>query len=656
MMLPSYEGNRYANLGLAILKALTKNQLENGTIYDRIDKSNTPDNHYAHTFFALASLLSSRYQNICSQKAEKALEYFIHIPAKKKGHHEFNILACLLILKILRQQGAQKTGKLYPHHSFCFNLLNNYVTKTAFEARENTSHGNNWVAIQALILMLRYHQFKEIADFHRSNRLMDSYVLKWQLQDGIFYDAPRSSNSEYVETPLTYHAKFCMIVSLYAQISNRCDIYRAVIRGLDAHSKLVSPNGEGFYFGRTNNAIFGYVSALYAYETMINYLLSSKETDESITHRLQTYRQTADALFAYLTAMQERDGSLRLTPGSSCLYKAGWDSYMHHTVYNSYASAILLMTPHAEVLKKNNPANEKVSIQFLENSGFLAVKHKRSFLVVNVKGQEVDSRYVGMVPLIWQVEGKDLLPSPPCEENLKIRFTPVVIYRGTRYVPAKWWNTHIVNNKYGLTLFAEGVLNELSKLRLIKDLIPKPYTLAFNLLKKTGLTKTVKFSLTQRRNLVSDGLPFKKNLNQLFIIDTLKKSTKIRNLKMIPPSVLFSSANICNFDFQNGTPIIHLRNVDLDVKFKILSPPINHFYQTSHLDTSKGYATLITPQEVLLQDFEETFHSVALLQAIKKGQEPNYKIASEKDTITIFEDSTELLSLNNVNQTIEMNN
>jgi hypothetical protein len=660
MILPSCEGNRYTNCGIAVLEALTKDQLKNGTIYDIIDKANTPEDHYAHTFFALASLLSCRYQSNCSGNAKKALEYFINIPAKKKGHHEFNILACLLIMKILKQESDEENSKL-SFSSFLWGLLNNYAKQNPFEAKDNTPHGNNWIAIQALSLLLRYQQFNEADDLNRSNLLLDNFLLKLQLQDGIFYDAPRSVNSEHIETPLTYHAKFCMILSLYAQISNRSDIYQAVINGLDAYSKVISPNGEGFYFGRTNNAIFGYASALYAYETMMSHLLQSK-TGENITRRLQIYQQAADSLFAYLMAMQEQDGYLRLTPGASSLHKAGWDSYMHHTVYNAYASALLLMTPHAKVPRKNSPANEKFSIELLEDSGFLALKYKRSFLALNVKGQKLDYRYAGMVPLTWQVEGTDLLSSPPYGENLKLGFIPALVFEDTPYVPVKWRNTHIVNNKYGVTLFAEGMLNELSNFRLKHRGTSKPYAFALNLLRKTGLTSPVKSAITPRKSSFSGRLPFalyrgitiSKKLDKLFVIDTVKKSKELPNLQVFSSSILLSSTNIRSFNFQNGGLIIHLRNGDMAVKFKSLSPLISRFYRTSPLDTSKGPATLVTPQTVLLQDSEETFHSVALLQVAKKGQDTNYKTVSENDTITIFENSTELLSLNNVKQTINM--
>lgn len=660
MILPNFKRNRYTDLGMDVLKSLTKNQLENGTLYDKVDHSNTPDDHYAHTFFALAAYLSYRCQNAYE---EKALEYFSNIPNKKRGHHEFNLLACLLIREILTQ------GRLAsPPQSSCFDLLTDYIKKAPFEAGENTAHGNNWVAIQALDLLLRYHQFKVPDDLQRANHLIDHYVLRWQLPDGIFYDTPRSPNAKYIKTPLTYHAKFCMVLSLYAQISNRCDVYRAVLRGLDALSKLVSPNGEGFYFGRTNNAIFGYVSALYAYETMIRYLLSSKERDKITADRVIIYRQTADALFSYLKDMQEPEGSLRLTPGSIGLRKAGWDAYMHHTVYNAYASAILLMTPYTQVLKKDYPSDKRTFVYFLENSGFLAVKHERNFLVMNTRGQGVDPRYIGMIPLIWYVEGVDLLPSPPTHKgDFKIGFIPVIISEDRRYVPATWRNINVIKNEYGVTVFSEGVLTEFPNPLnnrtegLFQRL--KSSTTVYNFSRKIGIIQIVKLARAWNKWLYPHIVPLKlyrgvvisNNGEEMFIVDTLKATRKIGKLRIIPPSLLISTKSISNLSAHDRELLIQLRNVELNIKFEILLPEIDNFDQASQLDTSKGPATLLTPSEVFLSNLEDSFHSVTWLKVYKRSQEPNCQIAVKKNRILIYEDSTLVLSINTVNRTIEVN-
>ena len=204
------------------------------------------------------------------------------------------------------------------------------------------------------------------------------------------------------------------------------------------------------------------MSALYAYETIIPYLLSSKERHTINADRIITYRQTADILFSYLRAMQEPNSSLRLTPGSIGHRKAGWDTYMHHTVYNAYASALLLMTPYTLVLKKGDLSNKKNSVHYLENSGFFALKHQRNFLALNTKGQSLDPRYAGMIPLAWYVEGEDLLPSPPIRsEDYKTGFIPVINIENKQYIPRYCRGVHIMNNKAGIAIFSEGVLTRL---------------------------------------------------------------------------------------------------------------------------------------------------------------------------------------------------
>lgn len=660
MKMANHERNRYTDLGADVLKALADDQLEDGTIYDEVDGSNTPDNHYAHTFFALAACLASRYQEGWKGKGEKALEYFANIPNKKKGHHEFNLLACLLIQETLKERWLASSERLA-----CSDYLLDYVKKAPFEAGEQTPHGNNWIAIQALDSLLRYHQLGNSSDLQRANHLINHYVLKWQLSDGIFYDAPQSPDAKHVRTPLTYHAKFCMILLLYAYFSDRIDVYRAALRGLDALSKLISPNGEGFYFGRTNNAIFGYASALYAYEAAIQHIVNSKEKDEATTNRIEVYRRTADALFSYLKAMQNSDGSLRLTPGSIGLYKAGWDSYMHHTVYNAYASAVLLMTPYTPALREANLSDRETSIHYLGDSGFLAVKHGHNFLVLNTKGQGTDPRYTGMTPLIWYVEEEDLLPSSLTrKEDFKTGFIPVIKVDARQYVPTAWHNARLVNNEAWVTIFSEGVLNRVFQFpsNKMKNLLQclKTSTALRNFARKSAMIQTLKvwnrwFQAHSIPLELYRGVIISRNCDSMFIIDTVKTTKKVGKLKIAPPSLLLSAKRASNLSICGNKLILQLKNAHLSSKFEILWPKIEQLDQLSQLDTSKGPATLLTPSEVFLSTFEGSFHSVALLQVYKEGRELDYQVKTEENEILIYKDSTLLLSINTVNRTVEFN-
>ncbi len=648
MTILNYEMNRYTELGIEVLKALADNQLESGTIYDKVDGSSAPDNHYAHTFFALAACLSSKYQKGWERRAEKALEYFASIPNGKRGHHEFNLLACLLIREALNQGWLANSEQLA-----CSDSLNDYIKKASFEAGEETPHGNNWIAIQALDLLLRYHQFGISTDLQRANHLIDHYTLKWQLADGIFYDAPRFPRAKYVQTPLTYHAKLCMILLLYAHLSDRADVYHATLRGLDALSKLVSPNGEGFYFGRSNNVIFGYASALYVYEAAIQHLVISEEKDEATTNRIRVYRRTADALFSYLKAMQNSDGSLRLTPGSIGLYKAGWDSYMHHTVYNAYASAVLLMTPYTPVLREANLSDRETSIHYLGDSGFLAVKHGHNFLVLNTKGQGTDPRYTGMTPLIWYMEGEDLLPSSPTrKEDFKTGFIPIIKVDARQYVPTAWHNTRLVNNEVWVTIFSKGVLNRVFQFpsNKMKNLL--------ECLKTSTALRKVWNRWFQTHSMLLElyrGVIISRNCDSMFIIDTVKTTKKVGKLKIAPPSLLLSAKRASNLSICGNKLILQLKNAHLSFKFEILWPELEQLDQLSQLDTSKGPATLLTPSEVFLSTFEGSFHSVALLQVYKEGRELDYQVKTEENEILIYKDSRLLLSINTVNRTVEFN-
>jgi hypothetical protein len=656
-VLSKFERNRYTDLGLEMLKSLEKNQLKNGTLYDKFDNSITPDNHYALAFFALAGCLSSTFYNTETKKAEKALEYFTHIPSSKMGHHEFNLLACLLIQEILTEGRLADLAQ-----SSCIDLITNYSKKGPFEAGKNTAHGNNWVAIQALVLLLRYRQFKAPDDLRKADFLIDHYVLRWQLADGLFYDYPRSTSALHFTIPLSYHAKFCMVLSFCAQITGRLDIYHAVLRGLDALSKLVSPSGEGFYFGRTNNAIFGYVSALYAYETMIQHLFSCEPTEEN-TNRVVVYSKTADALFFYLKTMQELDGSLRLTPGSFALQKSGWDSYMHHTVYNAYASAILLMTPHMTIIEKARPNDKKTD--FLRDSGFLIVRSKRNFLVINTKSQGTDLRYSSMIPLIWETNGIALIAPQPIHRSSG-GFIPIVTTKNKRISPSDWHNVSVVNNDYGFAIFSEGELIDIPKFvdTKVTFLLQrfKSSKIIRSLLRNSGLIQLAKLERMWNTQLPKQRVPMSLQLyrgvvvpisgEELFIVDALKATNNKGDLRIIPPSFLALSKIADKLSVNRGKLLVKLEGCgDSNFKFEILSPETDKFNRISEVDTSKGPGTLLTPRGAFLANTDDTLHSIVWLKVYKKNQEPHCQIEVKKNTVMINEDTSPELEINTINKT-----
>ena len=76
----------------------------------------------------------------------------------------------------------------------------------------------------------------------------------------------------------------------------------AIVKGLLTLGEFIAPDGEAFYYGRSNNAIFGYISAIFAFEKT-----GKLDIEKNLA---QSFKQYAKKLFVFLKQWQQPDGHL----------------------------------------------------------------------------------------------------------------------------------------------------------------------------------------------------------------------------------------------------------------------------------------------------------------------------------------------------------
>ncbi|MBD3184295.1 hypothetical protein GF312_18575 [Candidatus Poribacteria bacterium] len=391
------------------------NQLSDGKIYDPIIEKPTPDNQYALTFFILAAMVigdKNQDTNLISS-AEKTLKYYLKLPSRSYGCHEFNNLALIFIYERLNVFDSPEKFK---------SDLEKRISNFRYQAKIGSGTSNNWFAIRAVCHLMKHKLFQSQKDRDEAEFLLKNYILKWQLKDGLFYDYPDDVNPHRYATPLTYHAKICSMLCLCYELNADDKLLEAIIKGLSVLGKFIAPDGEAFYYGRSNNAIFGYASAIFAYEKAVRFNI-----DNNTAQRFLMY---ARRLFDFLKQWQQPDGHICVVTNSEEKDRTGWDVYTHNVVYNAYTVALLALlseTDYQEIPKTRSENGN--NIYNASEAGLLRIQNQNTFLALSTKGQSItkgsilfaDLRYHGMNILTLKYKGRTVIPPPPLMWNLENR-------------------------------------------------------------------------------------------------------------------------------------------------------------------------------------------------------------------------------------------
>ena len=395
----------YYKMASSIFKYLCRCQKQNGSIYDS-NISSTLDAQYHQANFSLSAIILYLINRDDSYyiKALSTLKYYTNIPLEvRKGGCDFSNFPILLSYSLLHHMRSEHPLRI---------LLQEYIAAMpnyASMAKKHT-YGNNFITLRALNQLLRFKLLGEKEDIQSAQYHMDC-TLKWQFDDGIFYDYPRYLNYGQGIPSLAYHSKITLIILLFGIVSKEHYIIDKAIHGLDALAKLTSYDGEAFYYGRTNNALYGYACGILAYR-----IASSITRDVSLAEK---YKKCERALFRFCSRYVAKDGHLYIVPNDLENERCGFDNYMYVTVYNAFIMSMLLLS---SIIKENTfPLKTYCSpeVHYLEESGFIVKKGEKITTAFNLKGHNyyqqymLDPRFTCCTPLLLKFNGHDILPTVP---------------------------------------------------------------------------------------------------------------------------------------------------------------------------------------------------------------------------------------------------
>jgi hypothetical protein len=401
-----------AGIAVRIAEYLRANQDERGTIFDVIDNEFTPLGQYGITFYALSAFLIYRNTGDAGwyESGSRAISFYLDnaeadVERADRGHKEFNDLAILKIFELLKSfDSAEALGR----------KVESYVRGRIPDVADlKVRIPNNWMSMRAACCAIKSKLFPGGPD-NEGRWLFEKYVLGVQLKDGFFYDCPPVTGLERAETPLVYHAKICAMLAMGYEVYGSAEMLRALLRGLDVFAEFIAPDGECCYYGRTNNGVFGYAGAVYAYQRTAGYLADGDR-------RKARYAGISNLLSGWIKKWQLPDGHVAIAPNSHESEKMGWDVYMHGTVYNAYTAAMLLL---AGDLGPSGTFSDGKGLFHALDAGLMKLGRNNRFHVMSTRGQDVEdpgiygrARYKGLNILKMLRDGGDVFSPPEINDS-----------------------------------------------------------------------------------------------------------------------------------------------------------------------------------------------------------------------------------------------
>lgn len=399
----------YCNRASAIFTFLASQQRPDGAIIDR-NISDVPaplDAQYHHSNMTLAGTMlhilnPEKHEYI--DRALGAMRYYLSVPMeKRKAGVDFSNLP-FLIAYALTSGNANGREEL-------LDALAGHIKDMRHHADLNPSgtYGNNFVALRSLNHLIRFKITEDAADAEQAAFFME-HTLKWQMDDGVFYDFPREANDPRGIPSLAYHSKITLITLLYGIISGEQRILDRALAGLESLVNLTANDGEAFYYGRTNNALYGYACAVLALRAAANLL-----GDAAPARRFKHFEH---GLYRFTASHAAKDGHLYIAPNPFEDSRSGFDNYMYVTVYNAFMMTALLLSA---VIKDSPLPEERCAgeTHYMKPSGFLIRKRASLSAAFNLKGHNhyqqymLDPRFTPLTPLFLKFNGNDILPSIP---------------------------------------------------------------------------------------------------------------------------------------------------------------------------------------------------------------------------------------------------
>jgi len=393
----------YNKIILRMYNYLESRQLKSGAIYDSNTKS-VLNFQYHTAYYILCSLLmyylTTRDRYL--ENAKISLRYLVKI-GYKVNRRANSFIGIALGLSFL----------------FCGDIeirneITRYLSRVKFypEFDQKKKSANNFYALKSLSLLLRYRLLNNERDRKEAEKILKSYLIHWQYQDGFFYDTPFDTNVENGIPHLCYHATMMMVVFFTAILLGDKRLFASGKKALLALQAVTSPCGEAFSYGRSNNALFGFANAILACSLMACF--DSKR--EAVIDR---YRHQ---LLHFILRYQSEDGHLYIVPNSDEGKRYGFDKYMFVVSYEAYALSILMLSHFIKPLKieRRHAFQSVFSPHFVaRKAGFVVYRSSRLSFGMNIKLRHfanvgyIDPRLIGGVPLWMTYDSVDILPGMP---------------------------------------------------------------------------------------------------------------------------------------------------------------------------------------------------------------------------------------------------
>tara|TARA_Y100000310_G_C20697023_1_gene826408 strand:- start:3518 stop:5188 length:1671 start_codon:yes stop_codon:yes gene_type:complete len=343
-----------------ILDYLSSLYTEKG-LWDPIEQSTLP-NKYGNSFFALACGLL--YQETEEKKWESlALKASIQeLKNTKNRFHKIEMFRWEFKNYALLQLASKRV--LPELRKGLRSRIKNMQDMGSFRA--------NWMAMRGLNLLLRWELYQNAKDLKEAEKEIKK-VLQRQTREGLFCDEANDNSFQY-------HAYILTILIQCYKILPSPRLRQRIIRGLDVLVLITDPEGNCSYFGRGQQQIFGYTSAIYALSFAHN-------------HFDKKYGPYAKLIFHYIKPYLKEKNILA---NKDKKFKSGWYRYNYLTDYLPFAAVYLLLAHKELDLKKIKLSENKPYETFLESSN-LFIKNTKEYFVCICAGNKSKSELPGLV-------------------------------------------------------------------------------------------------------------------------------------------------------------------------------------------------------------------------------------------------------------------
>ena len=340
------------------------------------------------------------------------IEFWLKIPNKIKiTSLEFNNFAICLIYSIMTflKKEDKVSDKLLA-------LLETYINKMRHESIEDLiPRNNNFTALTAVNLYLHGKLKKNQDEIKQGISLMKSKIIQYQMDDGFFPDT--NMNKKHILeknkgiSHLTYHSKISMLVALLGIFLDDKEMQASAIKAYDNIVELSSVDGEACFYGRSQNALFGYACLFLGLNLLYKFIKAD-----------QKYLILSKKILKLILIYQLSNGLFSINFNRKMETRPGFDRYMFPIVYNTYANAMFTLSiiVNPEILNSNEIDIKKLDrVKYYKNSGFVKIERNDIEFCLNVKGHVnsfkhyMDSRVSPFSLLYLNFKGKDILPSVP---------------------------------------------------------------------------------------------------------------------------------------------------------------------------------------------------------------------------------------------------